>query len=336
MIVTDLEYPIDKLKVKELNKLCDRVSGRHKHQNVIITEGKEGYGKSTITAGDAYYMAYTLRRRLTLFFNVDALIDYSKRTKDEIIIFDDAAIAGLSIEAYNKQIVTLIKVLMLGRKNRNTYFINIQDVTRMKSPLVERAIGMNRVYSPDGLSLGKFVWYNENQLRYLFDTWKTRKKRDYSHYQFRGNFSNVLYKIFNEEEYDKLKDDLILSIGEKNKESQKKIPRQLVIDQAKLKTLQYKIGLKGKETSYREISQMFDIPVSTLQKWFQTYENKFKNGKIEPNVEDGMDTPPVTSDKNRQTFYIRPIDESYLGLVKEKIEPILIVSQAMPPKFLFH
>ena len=63
MIVTDLKYTISNPKIQVLNWLCKRVSGKNKHQNVIITEGKEGYGKSTLTSADAYYMAYTLRRK---------------------------------------------------------------------------------------------------------------------------------------------------------------------------------------------------------------------------------------------------------------------------------
>lgn len=218
MIVTDLKYSLESLKVQQLNWLCQRVSGKKNFQNVIITDGMEGYGKSTITSADAYYMAYCLRRELVLFFDLDALSEYALRTEDKVILWDDAAFAGLSMEAYNQKIIQFIKILLLARKKRHTYFINIQEIWRLKEILVGRAIAMNHVYSPDGNELGKYCYYNEYQLKWMHSNWMHKKKKTYKYYSFKGGFPDVLYRIFDEKEYNDLKDQAIQTIsGEENK-----------------------------------------------------------------------------------------------------------------------
>ena len=109
MIVTDRKYSLEPALIEKLNLLCGRCSGNYNHQNVIICDGTEGYGKSTLTACCAYYMAWKLRRPLKLFFDLEEMMKYAIEHEDEILIWDDAAFAALSIEAYNKAIIKFIK-----------------------------------------------------------------------------------------------------------------------------------------------------------------------------------------------------------------------------------
>lgn len=212
--VTDRHYYLDPALRRKMDVLAVRCS-KYNHQNVMLTDGKEGYGKSTITATHAYYLAYQLKRKLRLFFNVDALSDDAKKNKDMVYIWDDAAISALTLEAYNREILKFIKVLLLARKKRHSYFINIQEIFRLKEPIISRAIGLTRVYSPDKIHLGKFVHYMEANLSRLYYDWVHKKSKNYNfHYDLRGNFPNVLYDIFDEKEYEELKDISIESIGE--------------------------------------------------------------------------------------------------------------------------
>ena len=222
MIVTDLKYFMDPVGlINNLDLMCQRCSGRYKHQNLIITDGKEGYGKSTFTSACAYYMAYQMKRRLKLFFSVEELMKEAREHQDQVLIWDDAAYAALSVESYNKLIIDLIKVIWLARKNRNTFFINIQEVFRLKELLVSRAIALLHVYSPDKIKLGKYTYFNEVCLSKLYNDWTRRKKKAYTeHYTFRGTFPNVLYKVFDEEEYETLKDAAILTIGDEKKKKE--------------------------------------------------------------------------------------------------------------------
>lgn len=267
--VTDLKYRLDPAIHRKLDFLCRRCS-EHKHQNVLITDGKEGYGKSTCTAHQAYYMAYKMKRKLKLFFSVDALTEEAKNNKDEIYIWDDAAISGLTLEAYNKEIIKFIKVLLLARKKRHTYFINIQEVFRLKEPIVARASGMTRVYSPDEISLGRFVFYLERPLQKLYFDWTHGKKKMYNkYYNLRGYFPNVLYDIFDEKDYEKLKDESILSIGllKESGKAEKSIKLQNLEHENEL--MKYKISqlTEKLDKTQKEVADLFDVAPSSISSW---------------------------------------------------------------------
>jgi len=262
--VTNLQYWIDPAIRRKLNFLIERCTQR-KFQNVLITEGKEGYGKSTCTAHQAYYMAYTMKRPLKLFFSVDALTEEAKNTNHEIFIWDDAAISGLTLESYNKEILKFIKVLLLARKKRHTYFINIQEVFRLKEPIVARASGMTRVYSPDEITLGRFVHYLEKPLQKLYFNWTHGKKKMYNKfYNLRGYFPDVLYDIFDEKEYESLKDESILSIGmlKENEDNKEK---------AKLKQIEQQYNIIKYKVS--QLPEMFNVPQNVIAKHFNVAQN---------------------------------------------------------------
>lgn len=225
MKVTDVGYSLEESLVKILEMLCERVSGKNNFQNLILTDGMEGYGKSTLTSGCAYFSSWLLGRELRLYFDLEKLIRDAISQKDLILIWDDAAFASLSIEGYKKVQVKLIKTLMLARKNRHFYFFNIQEVLKMKEMIVARAIGLLHVYSRDQKTIGRFFYANNKQLNYLYETYVRKKKKIYQEiFQqsfAHGTFPNVLYKIFDEEEYNALKDAAILSIDRDEDDSTK-------------------------------------------------------------------------------------------------------------------
>lgn len=301
MKVTDLNFALEKPKIAVLDFLCSRVSDGRKFQNVIGTDGMEGYGKSTITAADAYYMAYTLRRPLKLFFDIDAMNNYCLSSKDEIIIWDDVALAGLSLESYNQQIIKLIKILLLARKKRYTYFLNIQEVFRMKEPLVARMIAMNHVYSPDGLELGRYTYYNERQVRFLYHLWRTKKRKSYKYFSFKGSFPDVLYKVFDENEYESLKDKAIQSIQVENRKLNMRDKR---LDIIQLRLAEYAM----KEKKVKEVSEAIGIDYKTLYKWAK---KEYIEGDVPLSL---VDTP----NNYKLGAYIQPKDVGYLSLPREK------------------
>lgn len=306
MKVTDLNFFIGKPKINVLNWMCSRVSGKKKFQNVIITEGREGYGKSTLTAIDAYYMAYTLRRKLTLFFDIETLNNYAIKAKDEILIWDDVALAGLSLEGYNETIVKLIKILMLARKNRNTFFLNIQELWRMKEPLIARAIAMNHVYSADGLRLGTYVYFNEVQMRYMYDMWQRKKRKSYKFYSFRDTFPDMLGKIFDEGQYDKLKDKAILSI----KASKRGKPA------ADRKMVELQLKIANCDMTDNDKIKYFNLTRRTLENWRA-------KGRMQVAEATAPDLNHQNTSNKDNVLYIRPKDESYLSC---QDAPIILVN----------
>jgi len=300
--LTDLDFYVSATKKQVLDWLCYRCSGTRKFQNVIITEGPEGYGKSTLTAMDAYYMAYKLRRPLRLFFDVEALSEHAIKHNDEILIWDDVAFAGLSLEAYNVQIIELIKVLMLARKKRNTFFLNIQELFRMKEPLVARAIGMNRVYSPDGFTLGNYCYYNQLQVNWMYQNWIRRKRKIYKYYSFLSTFPDGLYKVFDEKQYESFKDKAILSI----KSTSKAVSRSNN-ELDKLRNYVARLPIDNKT-----FEKHFGKSARTRIRWRSELINANSGG-------DAKDEDSEDAITKNNASYIEPKDTSYLKLPKEKI-----------------
>lgn len=302
MKVTDLDYFLDPSQtIENLNTMCRRCSGRYKHQNLVITDGKEGFGKSTLTAACAYYMAYKMKRPLKLFFDAKKLMEVAKDSQDEILIWDDAAYAGLTIESYNKLIIDLIKIIWLARKKRNTYFINIQEFFRLKELLVSRAIALFHVYSPDKIKVGKYAYFNEDYLLKLYDDWQRRKQKNYKkYYTFRGSFPNVLYKIFDEKEYEDLKDEAILKIGvEKEKPSSHKgIKMQLDYLRKKVFSFAKENGIR-----HEDMAKHLEIARSTFTGW--------------GNIGDVLVVDVIEDAINIKGF-IEPSHQDYLGVVPKK------------------
>jgi DNA-binding transcriptional regulator YiaG len=306
-IVTDKRYYLDPAIRRKLDILCERVS-KYNHQNVIITDGKEGYGKSTLTATQAYYMAYTLKRKLRLFFDVEPLSQDAKVNHDMIYIWDDAAISGLTLESYNKEILKFIKILLLARKRRNTYFINIQEIFRLKEPIVARASGLNRVYSTNKVTLGKFVHIFEEPLQKLYSDWTHRKRKNYNlYYSLRGTFPDVLYDIFDDKEYESLKDEAILQIGESTKKGKTSFYEKLYF------RLLGRLVEAWKESglSQQQFSRNLKIPYSTFKDYVQ-------NRKLPTGIDLEGETETIISKK----CYIEP--KPLNGLNPTKIDAIPI------------
>jgi len=134
VIVTDKKFFLDPQRlVDNLDLMCERCSGKNRQQNLIITDGQEGTGKSTLTSACAYYMGWKMKRPVKLFFDCHKMMEHAKSHEDQIYIWDDAAYSALSVESYNKTIIDLIKVIWLARKKRNVFFINIQEEASLMS-----------------------------------------------------------------------------------------------------------------------------------------------------------------------------------------------------------
>lgn len=312
MIVTDLKYNMENALVDKLNFLCKRCT-IYKHQNVILTDGMEGYGKSTISSEVGYYSAYTMRRPLKLFFDPEILFKYAINSEEEVLIWDDAAIAALSMEHYTKIIVKLIKLLLLARKKRHTYIFNIQEMFRMKEPIVSRAIALLHVYSRNELEIGRFTYYDKKSLIKLFDAWSRNKKKLYkSYYSIRGTFPDAMTKIFDEKEYDLLKDKMIMSIDKAD------ITKKESITQDKLKKLRYLVA---------NIPDMTNAQKASIAKVSERLISQWKLGEnLLSNEPDGGVRVSEEGTTISTKGYIEPINKNYLERHHKRIivSPIIV------------
>lgn len=298
MKYTDKQYFLEEKLVKSLDKYCERCSGGRNHQNVIIVDGKEGYGKSTFSSAGAYYMAYQMKRKLYLFFDMEKLMKFAQTHDECVFIWDDAAYSGLSVQAYNTALIDFIKLLLLARKKKHTYFINIQELWRLKEPIASRGTAFVHVYSRDGgLTLGRFMHFSGKKLKIMLSRWYTKRKKKFGASTSRGTFPNILYKIFNEQDYDLLKDYAIMQIG---KEKDKKKEKALIDFKVKIGSLIKKFKIPTKEAA-----ELFNVSIRSIQLWVKG------DGKGEDvEIKDEIRTEIILKG------YIEPIKEAPTIMVK--------------------
>jgi hypothetical protein len=266
VVVTDKQYYIDESIKERLDYCINRRAKNFDH--LFIVDGDEGYGKSTATIGWAYYVAYTLGLNFThanVFFNPDDLLKFAGETDGQVIVWDEAALGGLSVQWQSKIQQQLVQMLMVARKKRHFWFFVIPKFFRLNEyVVVDRSIGLIHVYSQDDLNRGNFVYFDKRKKNKLYYEVKKTKIRNYKNYTFRGKFVQKGF-VIDEQEYDKQKEIAIKSIFEKDKKMSDK--------EIKLIQLKYKLAtLEGK--GIVEISKFLDIPERTLYGW-RYYEDKY-------------------------------------------------------------
>lgn len=220
-IVTDKEYHLDQ-GLKEFLDLCvERY--KKKWDNVIIIDGKERAGKSTLARQMGYYYAQQIGKQFTLdnvFFDPDELLEFAKNNTDQVIIWDEAAFGMLANEWQSKLQQTINKALMTCGKYRHFWVFIIPTFFRLNRYVaLDRSIGLIHVYSPDLINRGCYLALNEQNKTWVYNN--NRKSESYGKsFSFRGRF--VMNTILDEEQYDIKKDAAIqkfVSLQETKKES---------------------------------------------------------------------------------------------------------------------
>lgn len=222
VLVTDKEYYLDPKLKEKLDLMIARM--KHGKDNLILIDGNEGDGKTNISMGIGYYLAYTCGRPFSLeniFFDLDKLIDFAIHTKEQIIIWDEGALGGLASEWWNKNQKKFIKLLMIARKRQHFWIVNIPKFFKLNEYFViDRSVGLVHVYMQHELHHGYFVYFNQTQKEKLYEDWKRSRVRGYKKWwNFHGRFVMFLQAkddrfedVISDEEYNKKKDNAIMSI----------------------------------------------------------------------------------------------------------------------------
>lgn len=260
MIVTDKAYSMEKKLVEKLDLACKRL--KNKLDCLMLVDGDEGYGKSTISGEMGYYVAYKLGRKFSyenFFFNIDKLIEYATKTEKQVIIWDEAALGGLAMEWGNKLQQKLIKLLMISRKKNHFYFFNIPKFFKLNEYIVvDRATALIHVYARQEIQRGRFVYFRKQSKEKLFFDWRKARKRSYKiNYNFRGSFPDALSKIIDINKYDANKDEAIMSIDSSDGISRKEF--KLLLRHYQIATLP--------EVSTSKKAEHFDVDLSTVYDW---------------------------------------------------------------------
>lgn len=222
MIVTDKKYHIETRLVKKLDLMIDRMDDRRRKDNLLIVEGSEGDGKSNVSVAVGYYIAHMTGRSFgneNMFFDVSKMIDVAKKKDRQVLIWDEPALSGLTVEWWRRTQINLTKLLMVARKRRHFFIFNFTKFHKFNEYIVvDRAIGMIHVYErytkTGGIQQGRFAYFKQKSLQDLYYYWRSTKRRAYKKYRdFMGAFPWVLPKIIDEEKYEEQKDEAILSVG---------------------------------------------------------------------------------------------------------------------------
>ena len=271
MKVTDLDFYLD----NDLKEYCDLLMKRteKKWDNLIILDGEERSGKTTLAKAMCYYMAHKQGKKFGLrnvFFNPENMSKFARENEREIILWDEAAFGGLASMWQSKIQQMLVMMLMAAGKYKHTYIFIIPSFFKLKNYLaLHRSSSLIHVYSPDMLSRGLFICYNRTQKTWIYNNYK--KSQTYGkQFSFRGRFvvKNIENAIWNEEDYEKKKDEAIESIKKWfDKKKTQKSPLKLQFD-----ALKHKIATK---LDVAEASDLADVSIQTIYQW-----KKLENGGV--------------------------------------------------------
>jgi hypothetical protein len=214
MIVTDKEYYLENLLVNKLDIFVERQNKNFDH--LILLDGDEGFGKSTFSWAIAYYLAEKTGKSFTtqnIFFDADKMMEFASKNESQIIIWDEAAIGGMGMQWQSSIQQKLVMALMIARKKKHFWFFLIPKFYKLKDYIVERAIGLVHVYSPNDMNRGYFVYFNKKRKMMLYNKIMTNKFKhlSYKQHSFHGKFTRTNH-IINEDEYEQMKDKAIMEV----------------------------------------------------------------------------------------------------------------------------
>jgi hypothetical protein len=277
MFVTRFNYPLEKNLVKKIDLMIERCTTKKaKKDAVLIIEGGEGEGKTTYSIAIGYYVSEKTGRSFgqpNVFFDLEKMIDFAKSTKEKIIIWDEPALQALSTDWASKYVKNLTRLLMMARKKRHFFIINMTKFYKFNEyVVVDRAIGMIHVYSRKNIISGRFRYIRKSNLEKLWRDYRYAKKRNYSKYSaphIKGSFPDILnpnYKNnvlseFDIGKYEEEKDKSIESIGVEERETTPQIEKRFALRIVKNSKTN---GFKLKQN---ELSKLLGVNVRTIQRY---------------------------------------------------------------------
>ncbi len=237
MIVTRFKYPLEANLVKKLDLMIERCGNQgSKKDTVLLCEGAEGEGKTTLSIAIAYYVAEQTGREFNVarvFFDVDKMIEFAQSTEKQIIIWDEPALQALSTDWASSAVKNLTRLLMMARKKQHFILINMTKFYKFNEyVVVDRPMALIHVYSRKNIQSGRFMYIRKKCLEPLWRDYRFRKVRSYKKYSskaIRGTFPDILnpkYKNnvlseFDNDTYEKEKDAAIMEIGKVEKKDKK-------------------------------------------------------------------------------------------------------------------
>ena len=254
-----VEFAIDKRLKEKIGLMIERVNGKGDQDNYLIVEGDTGSGKTNCSIGICHEIAKATGRPFNvkhIFFDMRKAIDFAKSTKEQIIIFDEPAFDGLKAEWRKKVQIDLVKLLFTARKKRHFIVFNLVKFNKLNTDIIEKAVGMIRVYQRDNSKQERrFLYYKQSSLKALLDAYtRTHTKKYASFVSFHGTlFRYVQPEIIDNEEYDKMKDEAIMSIGVEGESVSNKYKEEWFNAVRQLDSLKYPLVITSASDAVRKV-----------------------------------------------------------------------------------
>lgn len=320
-VVTEFQYALENRLIKKIDIMVDRCyRDKVEKDSVMINDGSEGEGKTNSSVAEAVYARwrgkekYGVDREIYLWFRLEQMIDFAKRTEKKIIIWDEPSLDALKKDAVTSLNTMLERLLMTCRVKRHFFIINMTKFHKFSEYIVvDRALGLVHLYSRKEIEPGRFIYIKKRKLEPLYQTYLSKHKRMYQELRdFGGQFPEIMIKHFDKmgiyvngipnatlQIYRAEKMKAIESIGTIDSGMSKKEAKLLKEN----KELKYKISDMPNKfpLTQKILAQHFGVHRRTFIEWKDSNENKpFSLGK--QGFEGGGDSNITTLGLNQHDF----------------------------------
>ena len=257
-----------KAKIDLMVKRC--VQKNPKKDALILVEGGEGEGKSNLSFQIGYYVHHQTGRDFSsknVFFHADKLLEFAQRTENQIIVYDEPSLDMMGAEWWKQEQLNIVKLLMTARKKRHFFIFNLTKFYKFQEYIVvDRALGMIHVYSRNEIEPGRFVYIKKKSIEILYNTYKRSKQRLYKKYtSLRGSFPDFVEGTMDIKNYEKNKNEAIMSIGTKKVSKD----REKLIDlKTKMCSLEFPIKTKT------DFAKKLGFVLQTMYDWEKLSNNR--------------------------------------------------------------
>lgn len=269
-------FYLDKKLKSNLDTLKRAIS--KKWDGIILFDGMEGSGKTSLTAGVCGYLSDGKLKLEDILYTPKQIEEWIDKAEYGAVGFiDEFALVGLSSEYMGKIQRTIIKRFTTMRSKRLTLGIVLPSIWLLAKYF---AIGRTRcllhTYSPNGIERGFFKFFSYNEKKTLYLKGKKNWDSEIIKPAFKGYSLDNLRGIFwNEEDYEARKQKYTKEALE---EQDRDTMRDAVIKA--IKDLN-KIGVRCKECekrsklTYRDIAYLFGYSERHIHRLIEVEKDPF-------------------------------------------------------------
>lgn len=251
----------------KLYELVELIAKRTKKKwdNLIIIDGMERSGKSTLAKTIAHAYSHKMEIPFSMenvFFEPDKLMDFAINNNRSVIIWDEAALGGLSFQWQNKTQQKLNQMLMIAGKYEHFYIFIIPSFFRLNKYLaIDRSLGLIHVFTPDLIKRGMFCSYSRSNKAWIYNN-NSRSEMYGKSLAFRGRFTvKNTQNILNEAAYEAKKDEAInkfaKNTGAKGEDSLRDLKKRLI-----------------EALGPKKVAEITGFNYNSVQKWKYLLNNK--------------------------------------------------------------